>query len=83
MNHLGFGQILRSNVLTPEIGVKQRILDIIHQKEFAEISQKINKLKLYDVIIANKKTFAGTVGGNVTDSLTAACRNSKNQEIVH
>ena len=35
-----------------------------------------------DAITSNKKTFAASVGGNVTDSLTAAFRSSKNEAMV-
>jgi hypothetical protein len=47
-------------------------------KGVTEIGQKID-----NAITTNKKTFAEALGGNVTDSLTTAFRNRKNQEIVN
>ena len=47
-------------------------------KGVTEIGQKID-----NAIATNKKTFAEALGGNVTDSLTTAFRNRKNQEIVN
>ena len=49
-----------------------------NMKGVAEIGEKIE-----NAISTNKKTFAEAVGGNVTDSLTTAFRNRKNQEIVN
>ena len=40
-------------------------------------------LKIDNAITTNNKTFAEALGGNVTDSLTTAFRNRKNQEIVN
>ena len=45
-------------------------------KEVTQIGAKI------DDAITNKKTFAESVGGNVSDSLTAAFHNRKNEEMV-
>ena len=69
-------------------------LETLISKRFDKIDQNIDALitkKLAGILpipaatldsTNNKKTFAETVGGNVTDSLTAAFRNSKNQEMV-
>ena len=70
------------------------IMEEMISKRFDRIDQNIDALitkKLAGIIpipaailenTENKKTFAETVGGNVTDPLTAAFRNSKNQEMV-
>ena len=60
--------------------------DMIDQNIDALITKKLAGILPIPAAISvstdNKKTFAETVGGNVTDSLTAAFRNSKNQEMV-
>ena len=70
------------------------IMEEMISKRFDRIDQNIDALitkKLAGIIpipaailenTENKKTFAETVGGNATDPLTAAFRNSKNQEMV-
>ena len=49
-NHLGLGHILHSNISNPEAVVFKRIIDIFHQKAFAEISRESSKLRTYSLI---------------------------------
>ena len=61
-------------------------IDQLITKKLSENLKEVNQIgaKIDEVITNNnKKTFAECVGGNVTDSLTAAFRANKNTEMVH
>ena len=47
LNHLGLGYILSGNEISPEVVVHKRIVDIFHQRAFAEISRENSKLRTY------------------------------------
>ena len=60
-------------------------IDLIISKKLNENMRGVTEIgeKIDDAITANKKSFAQAIEGNVTDSLTTAFRNRKNQEIVN
>ena len=55
VNHLGLGYILHGSASNPEVVVFKRIIDIFHQKAFAEISRESSKLRTYSLIKSEVK----------------------------
>ena len=49
VNYVGLGYILRGNSTNPETVVYKRLVDIFHQKAFADISQESSKLRTYSI----------------------------------
>ena len=47
MNNIGLGNLLRSDVLNPEVDVFKRLVDIFHQSSFTEIDKQSIKLRTY------------------------------------
>ena len=81
----GAGAGAIENILNKRLDNIEDSIDRIITKKLEESLKGVTAIsdKIENAITANKKTFADAVGGNVTDSLTAAFRNRKNQEIVN
>ena len=55
LNHSGLGYILSGNEISPEVVVHKRIVDIFHQRAFAEISRENSKLRTYSLTKSEAK----------------------------
>ena len=87
-NNSNPGSIADTNIeaiLNKRLDKIENSIDRIITKKLEESMKGVTEIgeKIDEAITTNKKTFAQTVGGNVTETLTTAFRDRQNQERVN